>query len=786
MKFRIQNEGRLKGALVLSLCVISVSIAEDFDDLPPNEWTLIHEEPDNSGGKEFAKAVYAPNVDKVFLWGTGGEKPHRNVYKRFELESFAPAAAEAGWAPAFPESKRDVWTADDFPPFRIYGQSGPDGLKYDEGPRQRVVGGYHFVNRVQWWDFDGVTRPSPVLTFNQACWDSKRERILYHSDGQMIALDPKTNSWTNLETPNFPRFCKAVAWASMAYDSGRDRVIFFGGGLATNLSGAAPTWIYDCAENSWSRPDLEAEPPPRCNGAMVYDSATESIVLFGGNNQAAALNDVHIFDCKTDQWHARLPEKSPPPMFEPGAVSLGGRMIVCGNDARKIELAHQFRSSAIKETWAYDVSANSWTPVHAGLDLNRVRWLSLSRCSRDDVALMVAFGPKRQTWAMRFDPGREQADLAGVADVAVAWKYPEQKESLENAPPPDPTAHAEFIADLPPNEFVNAEPPGMLISKTWSTATIDTDLSEVVYHGGGHSGYSGNDFARYNIATNRWTLDAPPRFPPFLEGTNAGIYGWSYGMIPFSQHTYLWYCYDPVSKNVIYLARPSIEDGVEVELSSRSFIYSAEQHGYASWIYDSAARRMRGVSFGRPFKNPWHLALCGTLDGVFCAVDRKLYRGLVDAGEVEWSLVDEDFPAARGEPIKYHYEFQPLLFDSKRNRLIQLKGDQARVDVFARPMDESASWSQLETTGSAAIGREAVYIEKHDTILWLADKQLFAFDCETNQLSELAIDLPEGSYTHECAMVYDPKHDVCVALIPSRFSGPMQTFLFRYAPDLRN
>lgn len=31
-------------------------------------------------------------------------------------------------------------------------------------------------------------------------------------------------------------------------------------------------------------------------------------------------------------------------------------------------------------------------------------------------------------------------------------------------------------------------------------------------------------------------------------------------------------------------------------------------------------------------------------------------------------------------------------------------------------------------------------------------------------------------------MVYDPTNDVCVAQIPSRFSGPMQAFLYRFDP----
>jgi hypothetical protein len=358
--------------------------------------------------------------------------------------------------------------------------------------------------------------------------------------------------------------------------------------------------------------------------------------------------------------------------------------------------------------------------------------------------------------------------------------------SLEQAPAPDRQAVAERLAALPANTFVDARPPGMLISKTWSTAVIDTDRSEVIYTGGGHSGYSGNDFARYSIAENRWSLDFPPRFPPFLESTNATIFGWSYGMMPFSQHTYLWYYYDPVSKTVVYLARPSLFDGVDVQLSddpNAVFVYEAAKHGHASWVYDVAAKRMHRPSFGRPFGNPWHLALAGTPQGVYAACENRLYRGQVDraTGRVRWELVDPEFPQPR-EETKYHYEFQPLLYDAKWERLIQLKGDERRVDVYARPLQPGATWKQLETQGQAAIGREAVYIARHDAVLWLADKQLFALDCAANRLAELDVALPDGLYTHECALVYDARHDVCVALIPASFSGPMQTFLFRFDP----
>lgn len=755
----------------------------DFSKLPANRWVLIHRE-DGSGGKAFSRAVFAENVGRVYLWGTGGKKPARNVYLRYELERFDPKAPR--WEPAFPAGREELWTAEKFPPFRIYGQSGPDGLKYDEGPRLKVVGGYHATNRVRWWDFDGILRPSPVHTFNMACWDSKRKRVLYFSDGFTFSLDPRTNTWTDLKPVNHPTTCRTVAWAAMEYDAGRDRVLLFGGGLATNPQGGAPTWIYDCAGNAWRRPTLGKEPSLRCNPAMIYDSANQAIVLFGGYDQAAALNDTWVFDCRNDRWEERSPKTAPPPMFAPTAAAVTlGKVLVCGFDGRKVRLHNQSRTSAVKETWVYDAAENAWTPLNGDLKLEGYRWLSATRSAEANVALLVAFGRERRTYAFRYDPAAPAAELEGAKPDEVAWKYPEQKDSLEQAPPATPGKHAQFLVELPSNEFVDLKPPGLLISKTWSTAVIDTDRSEVIYVGGGHSGYSGNDFARYRVADNRWGLDAPPRFPPFLESTNAGIFGWSYGMVPFSQHTYLWYCYDPLSRSILYLARPSLFDGVEVQLGDDPddiIVYKAAKHGYASWVYDLSEKKMRRPSFGRTFANPWHLSLVGTPNGPYALCNNALYNARVGrrTGRVLWMRVDSEFPKPE-KKIKYHYEFQPVVYDSHFSRLVQLKGDASRVDVYVRSVADEGKWEIQPTQGRAAIGREAVYIARHNVILWLG-KKLYALDLETNRMGELDVAMPKGSYSHECAMVYDPAHDVCVALIPSRFTGPMQTFAFRFDP----
>jgi len=348
------------------------------------------------------------------------------------------------------------------------------------------------------------------------------------------------------------------------------------------------------------------------------------MIMFGGYDQAAALNDTWAFDCRTGRWEQRMPKLAPPHMFAPttAIVPGGGKILVCGNDARKVKLNHQATTSADKETWIYDTVENEWTPINADLRLTGYRWLTAAGSQQHGVVFMVAFGPERRTYAFWYDSSAAPIELPGAKPGTIAWKYPEQKQSLEEAP--DLQAHAEFLRSLPVNKFVDARPPGMLISKTWSTAVIDTDRSEVIYTGGGHSGYSGSDFARYSIKENRWSLDFPPRFPPFLESTNAGIFGWSYGMCPFSQHTYLWYCYDPSSKTIVYLARPSLFDGLDVRIEDDPdsvFTYTAKEHGYSTWIYDSEHKTMRRPSFGRPFGNPWKEFALSMRNAAMCVSD---------------------------------------------------------------------------------------------------------------------------------------------------------------------
>jgi hypothetical protein len=146
---------------------------------------------------------------------------------------------------------------------------------------------------------------------------------------------------------------------------------------------------------------------------------------------------------------------------------------------------------------------------------------------------------------------------------------------------------------------------------------------------------------------------------------------------------------------------------------------------------------------------------------------------------VTWTELPGKRPAAKGKG--YNYEWMPIVYDSKRDRLIHLMGTDQLVEVHARPLSADA-WAEVSATGPAAIGREASYLPKHDVLLLLARNRLFTLDLTDNVWRELDVEMPKGAYGTEAAMVYDPVHDVSVLLLPSGFSGSLQTFLFRLDP----
>jgi len=746
--------------------------------MPANTWVRIGAP--KSPPQAFCDLKYCPAVGEFVIWGKVGG--HRHESKLYEVQSLSPAKPGAGWRENLPVGKEQSWAGGRFPNWGC----GCHRLRYKPdrpwltNVRDRWVGNSGATNVIEFVQADGVTRPTRGLTFHHVAYDSKRGRMVYYVGGKTFAYDPKGRTWTDLKAAP-PLACESLAWASMVYDPAGDQLVLFGGGYALNLAGGAGTWLFDCRKNVWSPAKVKdgREPPLRCNTQMVYDPVHKLVVLAGGDALDRFLADTWVFDPAKMEWTERKPRRCPPPR---------DRWAGCYLDKAGVVLMltpTRRRGAAVKgEAWTYDVGKNVWTPLSVSMPAESAEWIT---CDAAPDGTVVLAAPTVGTWACRLDPARAvDAKNPGVAPGT--WVYnsraASQVESLLKAPAPDREAVAQRLAALPVNTAVDSRYPGLLISRTWSSAAIDTDRGVVLYIGGGHCGYKGSDVARYDVGANRWTLSEPPAPAPFIYDHNGALFGWDYRRRPQAQHTYMWYAYDPISKMMVYCARcVGPRAGQRVLLSddpAEAFAYDPKKHGSWTWLYDPVRNRWHGPIFGRPFRNGWHLALCGTPKGVFAKLGKAMYHADVtvagEKAEVKWTRLHGDCPTGRGE-------FQPVVYDSKRQRLVYLAAEKGKaMRAWARGLD-AAGWEELPLQDAPPPSREIVYDTANDCLIGLWPRRLRAMSFADHRWRDLDVALPKGSYGVNSAMVYDPVHKLCILLVPQYGNrSKTQTLLFRYRP----
>jgi fibronectin type 3 domain-containing protein len=145
----------------------------------------------------------------------------------------------------------------------------------------------------------------------------------------------------------------------MAYDSGEDRIILFGGS-STGYGLVADTWSFDYSKDTWSDLAPTTAPVPREISNMVYDIAANRTILFGGLEMSGPSGDTWSYDYGTNAWSI-LAVNSPGDLFIPsmaydstqdrvllfGGTELVGSMYVWKND-----------------TWALSLANKTWTNTH--------------------------------------------------------------------------------------------------------------------------------------------------------------------------------------------------------------------------------------------------------------------------------------------------------------------------------------------------------------------------------------------------------------------------------------
>jgi hypothetical protein len=164
------------------------------------------------------------------------------------------------------------------------------GMIYDAAGQDVVLfGGYdgHYLgdtwtwNGTTWTQQDTPAAPAPRDTGSFAYDTAAGTGILYGGfNGVTAFTDTWTwngSTWTKLTTTASPG--RVTAGWQMAGDDAAGQVLLFGGGRYNHTNSGA-TWAWN--GTTWTRLHPAASPYGRGAGSMTYDSATQQIVLSGG------------------------------------------------------------------------------------------------------------------------------------------------------------------------------------------------------------------------------------------------------------------------------------------------------------------------------------------------------------------------------------------------------------------------------------------------------------------------------------------------------------------------
>ena len=299
------------------------------------------------------------------------------------VERLVPAQSEAAGPIGITKA---AWAA--APPAGSWGQldaSAPDGdpLLYDTDAQTLVAvnlnGPYVFDPNTGVWHQGSAAPPvpediaaeigNPEASWGGAAYHPELDKVVVvrTDDGATLTYDVETDQWQVAagEGPFATRY-----GLGMVYDTESDVLVSFGGAEWGRIEngkhqGLADTWIYDSDTDSWVDRTATASPPGRIGHGIVYDSAADRIIVFGGSTGfgvGEVLGDTWVYDTNKNTWTEMKPAVSPPARayaamwYDPVA----DLTFLFGGTEDTAATSLPWKVFGAGELWAYDYEANTW------------------------------------------------------------------------------------------------------------------------------------------------------------------------------------------------------------------------------------------------------------------------------------------------------------------------------------------------------------------------------------------------------------------------------------------
>ncbi len=737
-------------------------------------WVQLAQDP--AGARRASAVRYVPETQSFFLWGFMNDDP--NLLQEHPLQP-TPEYDVVSFHPGQPRWQNHL------PPSRPH-PLAPIPRTYSG----ITTGSERTVLRWPTEDRPGVPRPDLNIVHDQAAWHPTLRSLVYFTGGATLAYHIADRRWRDLAPLSSP---PPVVGGSLAYDPVNDQLVLFGGGHVVerapdgHIAGYTGLWVYKAKDNEWRPWPLMTLPPPRMNTRMALDTRRQTLVLFGGHAQTHALADTWLFDLKSLAWRRSSAS---------GPEARAGHFTVYDPHTGWTIIGGGYSTKDLTDMWAYDPQAD--------------RWLQLPGQVPTGFYLTADYDPSRRLILLVTSTRRpnDPSTCNTLYPVRTTYAYylnnPQPTSTpSSNAPPPSPiTQHpSPIVAVRFPNMWLAL--PSQATARTWGSATFDSARGRVLYWGGGHCGYEGNDVDSYDLASQTWLPSpTPAEFPERTWDHGVRLAGVTFSGAPWTDHGRKVYAFDPTTRRMIFVKPIRLTSGYDPEplrlfpakrtTAPDALVPPSSYTRYATWSWDpdsgqwdllgpaplgldtlvTTKHGVMGVTVDWPSRlNDAGYQL--PYSPVHPATDNAVYR--FDPARRHWERLGQP-PAPSPQNL---YEMTALVYDSTRDQLLLHGAGLGRDETWAFDLP-TRRWRHLDPRSPApTASREAVYLPREDVLL-LYGSALWAYKPGLNvwQRPDLP-PIPNSRPTQNRALVYDPDRDlVLLVLAPS--GNPATVHALRY------
>ena len=223
---------------------------------------------------------------------------------------------------------------------------------YDESLSSIVLCGGQYNDPFTMWAWDGsdwstvvqagtLPEPGAYTSAYHGGTDTAVVTAGIMDGSEHDALLDKTYLWDGSDWSEYQSALRpgARAWTRMVRDTGRDRLVLFGG-AGYDSPALNDTWEYYGA--GWHQVTTTTSPPARYHHALGYDPVKAQTILFGGHDGSGDLDDMWAFDGL--DWQELTSGTNPPPgdSYVMAFDETAGNMVMFGGDT--------------EQTWLWDGS----------------------------------------------------------------------------------------------------------------------------------------------------------------------------------------------------------------------------------------------------------------------------------------------------------------------------------------------------------------------------------------------------------------------------------------------